>query len=105
GTLLGEGLGMLVLKRLADAQRDGDRIYCVLKGVGQSSDGKALGLLAPSLEGEVLAIERAYAESQVDPATIGLIEAHGTGIPLGDRTEIQALTRVFGERDGELPRI
>jgi acyl transferase domain-containing protein len=105
GTLLGEGLGMLVLKRLADAERDGDRIYCVLKGVGQSSDGKALGLLAPSLEGEVLAIERAYAESQVDPATIGLIEAHGTGIPLGDRTEIQALTRVFGERDGELPRI
>jgi acyl transferase domain-containing protein len=73
--------------------------------VGQSSDGKALGLLAPSLDGEVLAIERAYAQSEVDPMTVGLIEAHGTGIPLGDRTEIQALTRVFGERAGELPRV
>jgi acyl transferase domain-containing protein/phosphopantetheinyl transferase len=105
GTLLGEGLGMLVLKRLDDAERDGNRIYCVLKGVGQSSDGKALGLLAPSLDGEVLAIQRAYAQSDVDPSTVSLIEAHGTGIPLGDRTEIQALTRVFGERDGELPRV
>jgi acyl transferase domain-containing protein/phosphopantetheinyl transferase len=105
GTLLGEGLGVVVLKRLADAERDGDRIYAVVKGVGQSSDGKALGLLAPSLDGEVLAIERAYAQSGVDPAGVGLIEAHGTGIPLGDRTEIQALTRVFGERKGALPRV
>src|SRR4028118_608438 len=61
GTLLSEGLGIVVLKRLADAERDGDRIYAVVKGVGSSSDGKALGLLAPRKEGEVLAIQRAYA--------------------------------------------
>jgi acyl transferase domain-containing protein/phosphopantetheinyl transferase len=101
GTLLGEGLGIVVLKRLADAERDGDRIYAVLKGVGTSSDGKALGLLAPRMEGEVLALERAYGESQIDPTTIGLVEAHGTGIALGDRTEVQSLTQVFGPRQGQ----
>ncbi|MGK7903837.1 MAG: type I polyketide synthase [Hormoscilla sp.] len=103
GTLLGEGLGILVLKRLSDAAADGDRIYAVIKGVGISSDGKALGLLAPRLEGEVLALERAYAQSGVDPKTVSLIEAHGTGIPLGDRTEMQALNTVFGQREEMLP--
>jgi acyl transferase domain-containing protein/phosphopantetheinyl transferase len=104
GTLLGEGLGVVVLKRLEDAQRDGDRIYAVVKAVGQSSDGKALGLLAPRLEGEILAVQRAYQQSGIDPASVSLIEAHGTGIPLGDRTEIQCLRQVMGDRDGELPR-
>ncbi|GMQ83281.1 MAG: beta-ketoacyl synthase N-terminal-like domain-containing protein [Gammaproteobacteria bacterium] len=104
GTLLGEGLGIVVLKRLDDAQRDGDRIYGLIKTVGQSSDGRALGLLAPRLEGEILAIERAYAQSGIDPSSISLVEAHGTGIPLGDKTEIQALRRVMGDRDGEVPR-
>ncbi len=98
GTLLGEGLGVVVLKRLADAEADGDRVYAVLRGVGQASDGRGTGLLAPSVEGETLAIRRAYEGSGVDPASVGLIEAHGTGIPLGDRTEIAALTSVFGER-------
>ena len=60
GTLLGEGIGMMVLKRLADAERDGDRIYALVKGVGSASDGKALGLLAPRLEGEIAALRRAY---------------------------------------------
>lgn len=100
GTLLGEGLGVVVLKRLADAVRAGDRVYAVLKAVGQASDGRGLGLLAPNVEGEALAIRRAYEQAGVAPATIGLIEAHGTGIPLGDRTEIAALRRVFGERQG-----
>ncbi|MBK1989424.1 acyltransferase domain-containing protein [Sphaerospermopsis aphanizomenoides BCCUSP55] len=104
GTLLGEGCGFLVLKRLADAERDGDKIYAVLKQVGLSSDGKALGLLAPRLEGEVLALERAYSEADIDPATVSLIEAHGTGIPVGDKTEIKALTQVFGSRQGKLPQ-
>lgn len=104
GTLLSEGAGFLVLKRLADAQRDEDRIYAVIKGVGVSSDGKAMGLLAPRLEGEILALHRAYEQTGIDPATIGLIEAHGTGIPLGDKTEIKALKKVFGERQGTLPR-
>jgi acyl transferase domain-containing protein/phosphopantetheinyl transferase len=103
GTLLGEGLGIVVLKRLADAERDGDRIYAVIKGIGSSSDGKALGLLAPRLEGEVLAMQRAYTESGIDPDTVSLVEAHGTGIPLGDKTEINSLTKIFGQRRGMLP--
>lgn len=98
GTLLGEGLGVVVLKRLADALADGDRIYAVLRGVGQSSDGRGAGLLAPSHDGETLAIRRTYAASGVDPASIGLVEAHGTGIPLGDKTEIASLKSVFGDR-------
>jgi 3-oxoacyl-(acyl-carrier-protein) synthase/malonyl CoA-acyl carrier protein transacylase/phosphopantetheinyl transferase (holo-ACP synthase) len=102
GTLLGEGLGVVVLKRLDDAMADGDRVYSVLRGVGQSSDGKGAGLLAPSHDGETLAIRRAYAACGVDPASIGLIEAHGTGIPLGDRTEIASLKSVFGERSAPI---
>jgi acyl transferase domain-containing protein/phosphopantetheinyl transferase len=100
GTLLGEGLGIIVLKRLSDAIADGDRIYAVILGVGQASDGRGHGLLAPSVEGEALAIERAYRDSGVDPATIELVEAHGTGIPLGDQTEISALKKVIGKRKG-----
>lgn len=100
GTLLGEGLGVVVLKRLADAIADGDRVYAVIRGVGQSSDGKGAGLLAPSHEGETLAMRRAYAATGVDPASIGLVEAHGTGIPLGDKTEIASLHSVFGDRPG-----
>jgi len=100
GTLLGEGLGVVVLKRLCDALADGDRVYAVVRGIGQASDGRATGLLAPSVEGETLAIQRAYRSSGIDPATIGLVEAHGTGIPLGDKTEISSLKAVFGARQG-----
>jgi acyl transferase domain-containing protein len=103
GTLLGEGVGFAVLKRLPDAIRDGDRIYSVIKGIGISSDGKAFGLLAPRQEGQILAIRRAYAQTGLDPSSIGLIEAHGTGIPLGDRTEIGALRTIFGGRRGKVP--
>ncbi|MEM5534827.1 type I polyketide synthase [Neptuniibacter pectenicola] len=102
GTLLGEGLGTVVLKRLSDAEADGDKIYAVIRGIGQASDGRGHGLLAPSVEGEALAIQRAYKDSGVDPSTIGLIEAHGTGIPLGDQTEVSALGSVLGERKGPL---
>jgi len=98
GTLLGEGLGVVVLKRLDDAIADGDRVYAVLRGVGHSSDGKGTGLLAPSHDGETLAIRRAYAGTGVEPASVDLVEAHGTGIPLGDQTEIASLGSVFGER-------
>src|ERR1700723_3543832 len=103
GTLLGEGLGLIVLKRTADAQRDGDRIYAVIKAVGSASDGRALGLLAPRVEGEELAIRRAYEACGVSPSSIGLLEAHGTGTPVGDQTEAQALARVFGARNGRPP--
>jgi acyl transferase domain-containing protein/phosphopantetheinyl transferase len=105
GTLLGEGVGILVLKRLADAEAAGDRIYGVIKGVGRSSDGRALGLLAPRGEGQVVALERAYEDCGIDPATIGLIEAHGTGMPLGDKTEIETLRAVFGDREGYYPAL
>ncbi|HKY90661.1 MAG TPA: type I polyketide synthase, partial [Nevskiaceae bacterium] len=104
GTLLGEGCGMLVLKRLADAEKDGDRIYAVIKGIGVSSDGKAKGLLAPRLEGEVLAMRRAYESSGIDPMTVDLVEAHGTGTSVGDKTEIESLTQIYGGR-GARPQV
>ncbi len=100
GTLLGEGLGVIVLKRLTEALAENDRIYAVIHGVGQASDGRGHGLLAPSVEGEALAILRAYASTGIDPAGIELIEAHGTGISLGDKTEIAALKSVLGGRAG-----
>lgn len=96
GTLLGEGVGMVVLKRLADAESDGDKIYAVLRGVGVASDGKAIGLLAPRLEGEELALRRAYEQAGVPPDTVGLVEAHGTATLVGDAVEFHALSKVFG---------
>jgi acyl transferase domain-containing protein len=104
GTLLAEGVGMLVLKRLSDALRDEDAIYATIKGTGVASDGRGAALLAPRIEGETLAIRRAYDEAGVDPATVGLVEAHGTGIPLGDRIEVAALRETFGTRSGEEAR-
>ncbi|MCW3017841.1 MAG: acyltransferase protein [Solirubrobacterales bacterium] len=104
GTLLSEGIGAVVLKRAEDAVRDGDRVYAVIRGVGVASDGRGMSVMAPRIEGEELALQRAYAAAGVSTESIGLIEAHGTGTPVGDVTEVQALTRVFGERDGELPR-
>lgn len=95
GIALGEGVGALILKRLEDAERDGNRIYAVLKGIGGSSDGKSLGLTAPSRYGQRKALERAYANAGVNPADVGLIEAHGTGTVVGDRIELKALTDVF----------
>jgi acyl transferase domain-containing protein/phosphopantetheinyl transferase len=103
GTLTGEGVGMVVLKRSQDAERDGDRIYAVIKGVGISSDGRGQGPFAPRVEGEELAIRRAYDVAGISPETVGLIEAHGTAMPVGDLAEVQALTRVFGPRKGRLP--
>jgi acyl transferase domain-containing protein/4'-phosphopantetheinyl transferase EntD len=103
GTLLGEGIGVVVLKRRSDALQSANRIYALLKSVGIASDGRAQGLLAPRREGQALAVRRAYEAAGVDPHSVGLIEAHGTGVPLGDLTEIQALTDVFGPRRGGRP--
>ncbi|WP_329362691.1 SDR family NAD(P)-dependent oxidoreductase [Streptomyces sp. NBC_01483] len=97
GIALGEGVGCVVLKRLADAERDGDRVYAVIKGVGSASDGRALGLTAPRPEGQYNALTRAYRNAGVSPAEVGLVEAHGTGTVVGDRTELGSLTRVFEE--------
>jgi acyl transferase domain-containing protein len=103
GTLLGEGVGIIVLKRAEDAERDGHSIYALIKEVETASDGKAVGLLAPRCEGEELAIRRTYERAAISPTSVELIEAHGTGTIVGDLTEIQALTRVFGERKSTFP--
>ncbi|KZM71905.1 type I polyketide synthase [Nocardia terpenica] len=95
GIVLGEGVACVVLKRLADAERDGDRIYAVIKGVGRSSDGRSMGLTAPRPQGQRLALERAYRNAGISPAEVGLLEAHGTGTMVGDRTELAVLTDVF----------
>lgn len=97
GIALGEGVACVVLKRLADAERDGDRIYAVIQGIGSSSDGRSLGLTAPRPEGQRAALERAYRNARVSPADVGLIEAHGTGTVVGDRTELTVLSEVFTE--------
>ncbi|MBB6370592.1 type I polyketide synthase [Chryseobacterium shigense] len=102
GIALGEGVAILVLKRYEDAVRDGDRIYSVIKGVGGSSDGKALGLTAPRKIGQVRALERAYTQAGISPESIGLVEAHGTGTVVGDKTELSALTNLFS-RSGAIP--
>ncbi|MFE2599330.1 SDR family NAD(P)-dependent oxidoreductase [Streptomyces sp. NPDC059396] len=97
GIALGEGVACVVLKRLADAERDGDRVYAVIDGVGSASDGRALGLTAPRPAGQRAALTRAYRNAGVSPADVGLIEAHGTGTVVGDRTELATLTEVFTE--------
>lgn len=95
GIVLGEGIAVVVLKRLEDAQRDGDRVYAVIKGVGASSDGKDKSLTAPRKEGQVRALRRAYEKADVSPSTVELIEAHATGTAVGDRTEMEALSEVL----------
>jgi acyl transferase domain-containing protein len=99
GTLLSEGTGAVVLKRLADARAAGDRIYAVIRGVGVSSDGRAASMMNPLVEGQELAIRRAWDAARLDPAapgSLGLLEAHGTATPVGDKAELTALGRVFG---------
>ncbi|HWO66855.1 MAG TPA: SDR family NAD(P)-dependent oxidoreductase, partial [Umezawaea sp.] len=97
GLLIGEGTGIVVLKRLSDARRADDRVYAVIRGVGSSSDGRAKSIYAPRAEGQVLALRRAYADADCSPASVQLFEAHATGTAVGDRTELQALTSVLRE--------
>ena len=96
GTVLGEGIGILVLKRLEDAERDGDKIYAVIKGLGSSSDGKSQSIYSPRVEGQYRALRMAYDNANIDPATVELVEAHGTGTRVGDAVEFQTLNRIFG---------
>ncbi|MGY2061245.1 beta-ketoacyl synthase N-terminal-like domain-containing protein, partial [Nocardia gipuzkoensis] len=95
GTLSGEGIGMLALKRLDDAERDGNRIYAVLRAIGSSSDGRFKSIYAPRREGQVNALHRAYAEAGFDADQVGLVECHGTGTSVGDAIEVSALREVF----------
>lgn len=100
GLVPGEGVGVVVLKRLGDAERDGDRVYAVVKGVGVASDGRGAGLASPDARGHLRAIRRAYRGSGVDPATVGLIEGHGLGVPAADRAELRALRAAFPAAGG-----
>jgi len=95
GIVISEGYAVAILKRLEDAILDGDKIYAVIKGVGASSDGRDKGLTAPRPIGQIRALDRAYQKAGFDPATVGLIEAHGTGTVVGDRTEVESVTTFF----------
>lgn len=105
GMLIGEGLGMVVLKRLEDAERDGDRIYAVIRGIGSSSDGKFKSIYAPRPAGQSLAIQRAYHDAGFEPQEIGLLEAHGTGTKAGDPAEFNGLKSIFGNPNGNAQSI
>ncbi len=97
GMMLGEGVGMMLLKRLEDAERDGDKIYAVIRGIGTSSDGRHKSIYAPRAEGQMKALERAYERAGFTPESVGLIEAHGTGTMAGDPAEFAALKAVFSK--------
>jgi len=99
GTILGEGLALFALRRLADAERDGNPIYAVIRGIGSSSDGSGTAIYAPKPSGQALAMERAYERAGVSPASVELIEAHGTGTKPGDASEFEALRTVFTKAD------
>ncbi|MCD6585642.1 MAG: acyltransferase domain-containing protein, partial [Desulfobacteraceae bacterium] len=97
GMVLGEGVGMLAIKRLDDAERDGDRIYAVIRGVGASSDGKGSSIYAPCSQGQAHALRRCYEAASYSPETVELVEGHGTATKPGDKAEIEALKTVFGD--------
>ncbi|HEX3525653.1 MAG TPA: amino acid adenylation domain-containing protein [Thermoanaerobaculia bacterium] len=102
GAVAGSGVGIVVLKRLADALADGDTVHAVIKGSALNNDGAAkIGYTAPSIEGQSRVIDMAQAAAAVDPRSISYVEAHGSGTPLGDPIEVTALTRAFraGTRD------
>ncbi|MBU4053058.1 MAG: polyketide-type polyunsaturated fatty acid synthase PfaA, partial [Proteobacteria bacterium] len=97
GTVLGEGIGIVILKRLEDAEKDNDRIYAVIKAMGTASDGKSQSIYAPSAEGQIRALANAYTIAEVSPSSVELIEAHGTGTPVGDGVEFSALKGFFSD--------
>ena len=97
GLLMGEGIGAVVLKRLSDALEDGDRIYAVIRAVGVASGGRGAAVTIPRVEGEALAIQRAYDEAGIDPQRVTLVEGHGTATVEGDSAEIDTLHAIFGK--------
>lgn len=100
GIAISEGIAMIAMKRLADAERDGDRIYAVIKGAGGSSDGNAKGMTAPLPAGQLRAMRRAYAQAGFGPSDVGLFEAHGTGTVAGDTAELESTTALMREENG-----
>lgn len=98
GLFAGEGAGVLVLKRLEDAERDGDNIYAVVSGIGLSNDGRGQFVLSPNSKGQVQAFERAYEATNLSPESIEVIECHATGTPLGDKVEMTSMERFFADK-------
>ncbi len=104
GLFAGEGAGVIALKRLADAERDGDKIYAVISGIGLSNDGKGQFVLSPNSKGQVQAFERAYESARTPAADIEVIECHATGTPLGDKVELTSMETFFsGKLQGQNP--
>ncbi|MFC7801271.1 beta-ketoacyl synthase N-terminal-like domain-containing protein [Bacillus subtilis] len=102
GTIFGNGVGAVVLKRLEDARKDGDTIFAVIKGSAVNNDGAdKVGFTAPSVNGQAEVIADAMAMAEVDPFTVEMVEAHGTGTALGDPIEVSALTQVYREQTDE----
>ncbi len=101
GTMLGEGIGMVAMRRLDDAKRDGDRIYAVISGIGSSSDGRSGSIYAPESKGQALAIRRAYDMAGYDVDEVELIEAHGTATKAGDAAEFGGLQHAFADFSGD----
>ena len=97
GMMIGEGIGMMAFKRLEDAERDGDKVYAVLKGIGTSSDGRFKSIYAPRPDGQAKALKRAYEDAGFDPKSCGMIEAHGTGTKAGDAAEFGGLVKHFSQ--------
>lgn len=95
GTLLGEGIAMIAMKRLSDAEKDGDEIYGVIRGIGRSSDGRAKSIYAPSPEGQQRALRRCYDDAEYSPETVELVEGHGTGTKAGDKSEYETMCEIF----------
>ena len=100
GFVMGEGAGVLVLKRLSDAIQDGDEIFSVIRGIGGSSDGRGKGITAPSQRGQIQAIARAYSQAGYPASTVELVEAHGTSTKVGDATELSTLSRLWTGIEG-----
>ncbi|MGF1757275.1 3-hydroxyacyl-[acyl-carrier-protein] dehydratase FabA [Photobacterium sagamiensis] len=98
GLFAGEGAGVLVLKRLEDAERDDDHIYAVVSGIGLSNDGRGQFVLSPNSKGQVQAFERAYEATDLSPESIEVIECHATGTPLGDKVEMTSMERFFADK-------
>jgi acyl transferase domain-containing protein/NAD(P)-dependent dehydrogenase (short-subunit alcohol dehydrogenase family) len=106
GFVMGEGTALFVLKRLADAEKNGDKIYAVIRGLGGSSDGKGKGITAPNPIGQKLCIERAWKNAGIDPASASMLEGHGTSTKVGDVIETESLAYVFGgagAKQGSIP--